>query len=259
MFELTKAAFKKTLEDFKKVVYASNVVTQLVYLVYLGYTLLFQKGNVLVNGILFGISFAYLLFFLIVTGFGKAPDGKETLKRSVKLICKWSKRFISLYNVGVMLYGISLTAKAVTPFALVLNAMMIVGFILGVVFDVLFAIIRRRGQLFIDGFEEDMAAIKQPVKNVGNFFKKITGQEIEEEEPRSKREEKNIAILQKIADKTREEKEAAKQAEKERVRLEKLEKKQAKKEAKLSRKAALAPAKELAATTAEKKKKDKKK
>ena len=75
MFELTKAAFKKTMEDFKKVVYITGVATQAVYLIYLCYALIWGNANPIVSGILAAISLAYLVFYLIVTKFGKAPDG----------------------------------------------------------------------------------------------------------------------------------------------------------------------------------------
>lgn len=232
MFELTKAAFKKTLEDFKKVVYVTGVATQIVYLIYLCYALIWGNANRIFSGILAGISFVYLVFYLIVTKFGKVPDGRENLKRSVALVVKWSKKLIALYNIGVMLYGISLTAKAVTPLALILNAMMLVGFILGVVFDVIMTIVKNRAQLFITGFEKDVATIKQPATNVGNFFKKITGQEIDPEEPKTKKEEKTIQLLQAIADKTKEEQSVAKQAKKERLQQKKVERALAKKQEK---------------------------
>ncbi|MBQ8320122.1 MAG: hypothetical protein IJX81_04510 [Clostridia bacterium] len=233
MFDFTKAAIKKTIDDFKKVTYLTNVLTQLVYLVYLVYAFFFGNGNPIVSGILAGISLVYFLFFLIATKFGKAIDGRENLKRPVAFIYRWSKRLIALYNIGVMLYGLTLTAKSVTPFALIMNAMMIVGFLLGVVFEVIGYIVKKRAQLFIDGFEEDIAVIKQPVKNVGNFFKKMTGQEIEEEAPKSKSEEKNLRILQAIADKTKAEEKQKKLQKITNKKFEKMQKIQAKKDAKV--------------------------
>lgn len=232
MFELTKAAFKKTMDDFKKVIYVTGVTTQIVYLIYLCYALIWGNANPIVSGILAGISFVYLVFYLVVTKFGKAPDGRENLKRAVAFIVKWSKKLIALYNIGVMLYGITLTAKAVTPIALVLNAMMIVGFLLGVVFDVIMTIVKNRAQLFITGFEKDVAIIKQPATNVGNFFKKITGQEIEPEPQRTKKEEKTLQILEAIAEKTKAEQLNAKQAKKELQKQRKTERALAKKQEK---------------------------
>lgn len=230
MFELTKAAFKKTMDDFKKVVYVTSVATQTVYLIYLCYALFWGNANPIVSGILAGISFAYLVFFLIVTKFGKSLDEQANLKRSVALIVKWSKKLIALYNIGVMLYGITLTAQAVTPIALILNAMMLVGFLLGVVFDVITTIVRNRAQLFITGIEKDIAVIKQPATNVGNFFKKITGQEIEPEPQMTKKEEKNLQMLTSIAEKTKEEERNAKQAKKEKQKQRKTERALAKKQ-----------------------------
>lgn len=232
MFELTKAAFKKTMEDFKKVVYITGVATQAVYLIYLCYALIWGNANPIVSGILAAISLAYLVFYLIVTKFGKAPDGRENLKLWVARTVKWTKKLIALYNIGVMLYGITLTAKEVTPIALILNAMMLVGFLLGIVFDVIMTIVKNRAQLFMTGFEQDIATIKQPATNVGNFFKKITGQEIEPEPIRTKKEEKTLQLLEAIAEKTREEEQNAKQAKKDAQKQRKAERILAKKQEK---------------------------
>lgn len=229
MFDLTQAAFKKTLNDFRKIVYATGVLTQSVYLVYLAYTLIMQKGNPIVNGILAGISLFYLIFHLLTTEFGKSPDGKKNLTKPVALAVKWSKKAIALYNIGVALYGLTLTAKAVTPFALILNALMLVGFLFGLIFDVIIHVVKKRAELFITGFNEDIKILKQPADKVGNFFKKLTGQEVETPPQKTAKEQKTLNLLQGIADRTKEERILSKQEKK-------AERKRKKQEAKASRK-----------------------
>ena len=77
MFDLTKAALRQTVQDFKKADHTRSVLTQLVYLAYLAYCLIERTGILAVNILLTCISAVYLLFFLIVTEFGKSPDGSK--------------------------------------------------------------------------------------------------------------------------------------------------------------------------------------
>ena len=71
-----------------------------------------------------------------MTEFGKSPDGSKfkAVKRGGALIFRWSKRIIRLFTLGVALYGLCQTVEVVTPLAVVLVALMIVGWILQIIF-----------------------------------------------------------------------------------------------------------------------------
>ena len=101
-------------------------------------------------------------------------------------------------------------------FRSILSALMIVGWILQVVFEVILRYFLSRANFVIEGMEADYENFVKPVKTVGNFFKKMTGKEVEPEKERSKTRlwlDKKVEEqkAQKEREK-REEKEAKKQA-----------------------------------------------
>lgn len=182
MLDYTKAAIKKTIEDFKKIDLVRNIATQVLYLVYLLYAVCVGSGFLPVNIILLTLAAAYFAFFLFVTFRGV----KKQIKRTVRTVYGYCKHLLKLFNLGVMIYGISLTAGHVTPVSLLLSSLMIVGWVLQILFEVVFKFFLNRAQFILEGMEADYENLTKPVRTVGNFFKKIAGKEVEEEKEPSK-------------------------------------------------------------------------
>lgn len=226
MFDLTKAALRQTVQDFKKADHTRSVLTQLVYLAYLAYCLIVKTGILAVNILLTCICVVYLIFFLIVTEFGKSPDGSrfKAVKRGGALIFRWSKRIIRLFTLGVALYGLCQTVEAVTPLAVILVALMIVGWILQIIFELIIKIVSSRISMLMEGFEADVNQITAPAKKVENTLKKLTGQEVEPPKPLTKTQLK----LKELADLYNSERQQKK-------RELKLERKQAKRRARIEK------------------------
>ncbi|MBQ7924235.1 MAG: hypothetical protein IJ329_02900 [Clostridia bacterium] len=220
MLDYTKAAIRKTVDDFKRVDYVRNVVTQVLYILYLGYACYVPIGVFWANVALLALSVSYFVFFMIMTGGQPLRPPKKTQK-FVAILFKRSKQLLKLYTLGVTVYGIYSTTKAVTPIGVVLSALMIVGWLLQIIFEVLIRIFTSRAQLIIEGLEADYENLVKPVKSVGNFFKKITGKEVEQPKEKSK----TRVWLDKKVEENRAEKEAQKRAVK-------AQRKQAKKDAK---------------------------
>ena len=185
MLEYTKAAIKKTIEDFKKIDFARAVITQIIYIVYLIYAVCIQSGVLVANILLLTLACAYFAFFLYM----KTRGVKKQVKKAVQKTYKWSKRLVKLFNLGVMLYGLSITASHFTALSLILAALMIVGWVLEILFEVVFHFLLKRAKFILAGMEADYEKLKKPVKTVGNFFKKLAGKEVEpEKEPSKDRE-----------------------------------------------------------------------
>lgn len=210
MLDYTQAAFKKTLEDLKRIFYVLNVVVQCVYIAYLIYTLIAGTGILAINIALLALSVAYLGFFLVTTSFGKTPEGKAYRKIG-KRVYKWSKRVLKLFTIGVTVYGICNAVKQVSPLSVILTAMMIVGFLLQIVFEAFISVVTKRAKMFLEGFEADINALLKPARTVGNFFKRVTGQEVvPEKEPTE-----NQLMLKERVEEAREEKRTLRATEKE--------------------------------------------
>lgn len=217
MLDYTKAALKQIVEDFKKVDLVRNVLTQIVYLVYLMYAIFAKSGIFAVNLTLFVISVAYFAFFLYMTGQENA--NKKVTKLAATLF-KRCKQVIKLFTLGVMLYGVWIAAENVTPLSMILSSLMIVGWVLQILFEIIIKFFAKRANLIIEGLEADYEGMTKPARSVGNFFKKMTGKEVEEKEITKAR-----MILDEKVNAAREEKENERLEQK---YLKKTEKKQAK-------------------------------
>lgn len=221
MFDYTKTAVNKIVADFKKFSYRFSIGAQIVYIAYLIYTLIVNAELWIINTILLALSVAYFLFFLIAT----AKDGNKTLKKRVKTIFKRCKQIIKFFTLGVMLYGIWQTSTHVDPLSVILTALMIVGWVLQILFEVILIFFLNKANFVWEAIQADKDEITKPARSVGNFFKRITGQEIEEE----KEPTQNRLLLDEMVEEYREQKTLEKQEKK-------LLKKQAKKQAKLDAK-----------------------
>lgn len=244
MFDYTKTAVNKIVADFKKFFHRFSVCAQIVYIAYLIYALFANTELWIINTILLVISVAYFIFFLIAT----AKDADKKLKKRVKTIFTRCKQVIKLFTLGVMLYGIWQTSTHVDPLSVILTALMIVGWVLQILFEVIFTFFLNKVNFVWEAVQADREEITKPVKNIGNFFKRITGKEIEEE----KEPTKNRLLLDGMVEEYREKKSEEKNAKKRAKKQAKLEEKIAKKQAKKKNKRVPAPIEELASAEDEK-------
>lgn len=244
MFDYTKTAVNKIVADFKKFFHRFSVCAQIVYIAYLIYALFANTELWIINTILLVISVAYFIFFLIAT----AKDADKKLKKRVKTIFTRCKQVIKLFTLGVMLYGIWQTSTHVDPLSVILTALMIVGWVLQILFEVIFTFFLNKVNFVWEAVQADREEITKPVKNIGNFFKRITGKEIEEE----KEPTKNRLLLDGMVEEYREKKSEEKNAKKQAKKQAKLEEKIAKKQAKKKNKRVPAPIEELASAEDEK-------
>lgn len=234
MLDYTKAAIAQTLNDLKKLFYYIGLFVQIVYIGFLVYSMALGTGIFAINLALAILSTAYFIFHLITTKFGKDPDANDCkrLKKNFKEAMKWLKRGLRLITIGVAFVELY-TADVPDVISVVLTAFMVLGWIADVLFDLVVKILNNRYRLIMDGLELDIDAFTKPFKSVGNFFKKMTGQEVEPEKELTANQIhlKETVLIQK------EEKTAEKQTEKLKKSEEKERKRQAAKELKKSTKA----------------------
>lgn len=209
MIDYTKEAFKKIANDFYKLKFVVDITAQVAYIAYLIYALIAPTGNLIANIVLLSLSVAYFIFFLIIST-GNIDKAKKRARKLAKKIFKRSKLAVKAFTLGISVYALFSTAKALKPFALIVTVFMLVVWVLQVIFDIVFYIIETRIGLLVAGVEADLEVVTKPVKTVGNFFKKISGKEIEpEKEPTKQRLWLNKKVKQ-----TKEEKRREKEAKK---------------------------------------------
>ena len=177
MLDYTKMAIRQTVSDLRRVDYIRNVATQIIYILYLVYNLIAGAGYLALNIVLLVISAAYFAFFLTVTACGKSPEGRRLKKRGTAVYV-WCKRLIKLFTLGLTVYGICTAVEHVSALSVILAALMIVGWCLQIVFEVLIKILTNRVNFLLEALEADLDGMLKPVRTVGNFFKKIAGKEV---------------------------------------------------------------------------------
>lgn len=213
MFDNTKVAFQKTWNDIKKFFYLCNVCTQALYVVYLLYAIFAQKGELWVNVALCAVSTAYFVFFLVITS-GERNTKKKKAEKTGARIFKYVKQLIKFFHLGVLIYGIYNATQAVSFLAVLQLAFLMVGWTLGVVFDVIELIVERYKKLFIASFEKDT----KPITDTKNFLKKLVGKEVAPPKAPTKED----LLLDKLVEESKAEKAMKKQAEKEEKKRAKL-------------------------------------
>ena len=87
MLDYTVSAIDKIKDDFKKFARVCDIVTQIVYIAYLGYTIFTRKGIFIANAILLVLATAYFSFTLYML----SNEGKKQLKRLIKNLYKEAK------------------------------------------------------------------------------------------------------------------------------------------------------------------------
>ena len=241
MFDYTQAAAKQIAADFQKVLYIISVCSQAVYIGYLLYALFAGAGVLWVNIVLLAISSAYFAFFLITTKCGRHPNGAKAkiIQKTGKRVYKYCKMLLKIYPLALTIYGFYQTTEKVSFFALLLVCFMIIGWILQIVFEVFGAIFSNRFALIMDGVKADVEEIKRPVTAVGNFFKKITGKEVETPKEPTKNQLKLREKVEQFRAERKEKRELHKQELIEKRKQKKIDEK-AQKQEKEDRKAAIA-------------------
>lgn len=232
MFDYTMTALEKIKKDFQNIIFACSVLVQALYVAYLIAALFSGAGNPIVNGVLLGLCSTYLVFYLIMH-FRESKGAKKT-KKIVDTLYRRSKQLIKLYTLAASIYAIWLTGSNANHFTILITAFMLVSFVLQILLEIVYKLVVDRLNLLVEGFKTD---ITPAIKTI-NFFKKMKGEEIEQEEKNKHREWLDKKVVDYRAKRTeekaakqralKEKKAAKKQAEKEEKERLALEKKQAK-------------------------------
>lgn len=184
MLDYTKVAVNQIEKDVKTISFVASVVTQLIYIAYLVYTLFAKTGIFWVNLVLLVLSVAYTAFYIYAT----KQEMKNGVKRTIRMVYKRCKQLIRLYTLGIMVYGLCLAADNASPLSVVFAVLMLVSFVADILIELFAKYFVSRTDLLLEALKADFESATKPVRTVGNFFKKLTGNEPIEEEPSSARQ-----------------------------------------------------------------------
>ncbi|MBR2646472.1 MAG: hypothetical protein IKD47_02815 [Clostridia bacterium] len=176
MLEYTKAAVKKTLEDLKKAWRIFRYCSQAITLAYLIYAIFAKVGNLVVNAVLLGLFVAYTAFDILTAK--REKELKKTRKR-VWHGYKIARLCVKAFTLGVTLYGGYAATAYVSPTGVVFTTLMLLLWMLETLLEVLVLVAENRVGLLLECLQKDWEQFTKPATAVGNFFKKITGKEVE--------------------------------------------------------------------------------
>ena len=228
MFDYTQGAFHKVLDDFKKIARAVHIGSQIFSILYLIYALIASVGFFVLNVILLVLSVTYLVFFFVME-YGKS---EKRTKKIVKETYQWSKRGIKFLVICLTAYALAFVSIEAKPLAVVFLLLMILGFVLDVLFYFIIKILTAEIELLAAGVKRDLEELKKPVQSVGNFFKRLSGKEIEPPPVLSAKEQRIQDLLEEQVLALQLRREEEKTDKKERKRQEREQEKQNKREQK---------------------------
>ena len=212
MFKYTKASIELILEDIRKYCAIFRFGSLSFTSIYFIYALIAKTGNFYTNLILAVLFFGYTIFDL-ATQKVNVKRVKKVIKRSYGVI-----RFgIRAFTLGATIYGLYTASTDVNPISTVLTTLMIIMWVLQVLLELVSNIFEDKKDLVLAGINKDIENMRKPVTDVGNFFKKVAGQEVPPAQPMSKEEK----ILEKRVQKNKEKEEQEKMNKKEQSKINK--------------------------------------
>ena len=183
MLDYTQVAGKKIYNDVRKISLVCNVFIQIFYIFYLIYAILSSVGVFYVNLVMLVLSSAYFAFFLYNHLYGK----NTALSKAIRESFKWCKRLVKLFNLGIMIYSIVVTAVEPDPLSIILTVLMALLWVADILLEITVIIVKGWCLLLYESLKADVEVFTRPVASVGNFFKRMSGKEVEEPAPPSKR------------------------------------------------------------------------
>lgn len=180
MFKYTRTAIDIIISDIKKFSTIFNYGSLIFTSAYFIYALVTKTGNFIANIILASLFVGYTIFYFITRSMEM-----KTAKKIVKRSYKWIKIVIKTFTLGAMIYGIYITTTNVTPISIILATLMIILYVLQILLELACEIVEDKKDLLVEAVAKDMEIVTKPVSAVGNFVKRIKGEEvvIEEKEP----------------------------------------------------------------------------
>lgn len=205
MLNYSRAAYNKTVRDIKRMTYWANIITQIMAIVLPLYSMITGRGILALNIIMCILSGGYLAFYLLTYEMQEraAKVAKKNVKRTYKII----KHSAKTVNLIIAIYGIYTNTEKVSFISLTLSSITIVSWVLSMFFELGYIFIKKRLDFIIDGIELDFEGVINVGHNVGNFFRRLKGEE--QKERKQHVSPKNRAILDELVRKEKEEKRRA--------------------------------------------------
>lgn len=162
-FNINKQKVKFSI--FKKIDLARNIITILLYMAYVTYSIMSKKGNEIINLILIIVALTYLIFFIFtvyldyqiklekkLASKDKIINKKETkkIKKAGKKTYKNVKKILLFINACLTITAIINAGVVVNPIAIIMACLTIIGFIIHLLILIISAIIKTKVKKIIN-------------------------------------------------------------------------------------------------------------
>lgn len=172
MFKYTLIAKDIIIRDIKKYVALFKYAFLAINVGYYVFAIVTGLGYLWANIALLAVILLYFIFTVITQNIKM-----KTAKKRVKRTYKWIKIGIKAITLGATLYGIYIAANAVNPISIIITTLMIILWVLETLLEIISEVVASKIDLLIAGWKKDIEDIKKPVSKVGNFFRKLKGEE----------------------------------------------------------------------------------
>lgn len=180
LFSNTIGELKKLYNDIKRIGFVFSVAMQIINMVYLLYACIVGNGFLWVNIVLFVVTLAYFIVYLI------AFDSKNPLvakiNQKARHIKKWIVIAVKAFTLGVAIYGLYSTANNVNFVSMLLVIFMLLGWVAQILIELFSIFIEKQIQIIKTAFLKDVEpfikvgkAVAKPVKAVTSVGSKIKG------------------------------------------------------------------------------------
>lgn len=193
MFKYTREAINKIIDDFKLLSRIFKYTSQVVTVGYLTYSIIAKVGHFYANLILLVLFVGYTIFDFVVS-----DENNKFFKKVVKRTVNWLKISIRAFTLLVLIYSIYTATTNANAITIIMATLMIIVWVLQVLLELVITVVEDEKDLVVAGLKKDIDDIKKPVSDVGNFFRRVTGQEVYVQEENDPRE---IKILKKRMEK----------------------------------------------------------
>lgn len=196
MFKYTRAVLNETVSDLRFIWFLFCVVTQIIYLAYLIYTVIAKVGLIYLNIPLLIVSAIYLSVFLILHKYNDKKTKKaRKISAHVKTIIKLAINAVAL---SVAVYGIYVASTNTDGISIMLTTLMLIFWCAQVVLEIIVMFFEKKADQISWALQKDVEPVTNAIDKIKNVVRWVSGKETVEKDTLSNKAEK---YLQKVLDK----------------------------------------------------------
>lgn len=164
MFTHTREAFNKISKTWNVVKWIFDYGMSILMIIYLILALVFSLGNVIVNGILLGVTTLMLIVTIAISRKELYKKQKVITVRGVrktKHALKCVKIAVKAYSLGVTLYGMFIAASMVSPLSIIMTTLLIILWIITVITEFISLLLEFLRNYLVDSVQKDVEELKE--------------------------------------------------------------------------------------------------